>query len=594
MRLGTYRVFIIPALVIVGLASYGVAVALKSPEYLTTALILVTIGVGSAELLQETIASLRRGQFILDYIALSAIILGIVTREFFVAGIIVLMLSGGTTLEHYATLRAKRSLSALKSRLPNHVLKLNQDGSEMTIALDQAQVGDRIRVRTGEVIPLDGNLVDLSASIDESSLTGEPYTVEKRQGSILKSGTVNVGNAFIFSVTTVDQDSTYRKILKLVEAAEYEKSPLIRLANQYSTIFTIATLVIALGGLALSGSLDRVLAVLVLATPCPLILATPIALLGGVNAAARRQVVVKHVESLEALSRAQVLVFDKTGTLTLGKPVLTEITILKARYPKRDLLAMARALEQNSLHPVAQVLVEAANKEGVHLLSASEVEEVPGTGISGVVLGKSITLTGAAAERGMAVAFKEEGEPLAIFHLRDALKADTQTVLGELRQLGFSLTMCTGDSQLVAEEIAQELGGGIEVQARCSPEDKKNDIARFKEDKKIVVMIGDGINDAPALALADVGIVFSHAEQTAASEAADVVFLGGNLQALLDIIRIAKRTIMVAKRGIAVGIGLSLVGMIFAMLGYIPPVVGALLQEVIDIAVIIYALKASK
>lgn len=588
-----YRIFIIPLLVLLGLSAYLGARFGGAPDYLTHLIIWATIAIGSIELVRETANALRRGQFALDYIALAAITTGLIAGDYVVTAIIVLMLSGGTTLEHYASKRAQATLSLLKNRIPHQVVRIT-DHEETTIPIATAAVGDLIKVRTGEVVPLDGILQSEDAAIDESTLTGEPYNVEKRRGSYLKSGTVNQGPIITLRVEKPDADSTYRRIVALVEQAEHEKSPLVRLADRYSVLFSILTAVLAVGAFALSGSGERILAVLVMATPCPLLLATPIALLGGVNAALKKQIIIKQVASLEVLNQANALVFDKTGTLTLGKPSITDLRIHDTKYDKTTVLSYARALEQNSLHPFAPAIIRYADTAQAPFLSAAHVTEQPGIGITGTINNEHVQLTKAQNERGLAAELFVGKKRIATFWFEDVVKPDTRQVIGELERRSFTTFLCTGDTAAGTVRLASELGNTITVKTNCSPEDKQKIIKQLKKAGKTVIMVGDGINDAPALAQADLGMVFSHNEQTAASEAADVVFLSGNVAAVVDSIHIAKRTLRIALTSIAIGMGLSVIGMILAALGEIPPLIGALLQEGIDITVILYALRASR
>jgi heavy metal translocating P-type ATPase len=593
MNATMYRIFIVPSLIVLGLGSFGIATYLGTPAPIANLILFATIGIGSIDLVIETINALRRRHFALDYIALAAITTGLIAGDYLVTAIIVLMLAGGTTLEHYASIRARATLSLLKNRIPHHVLRVTKK-TEESIPIEQAHIGDTVKVRTGEVVPLDGILLSNEAFIDESTLTGEPYSVEKRAGSHVKSGTINLGPVISLQVEKIDADSTYRHIVSLVEQAEHEKSPLVRLADRYSIIFALVTAMIALAAYALSGSGERILAVLVMATPCPLLLATPIALLGGVNAALKKQIIIKQVASLEILNKASALVFDKTGTLTLGAPTVTSITVHTKRYTRKDILAFARALEQNSLHPFAKAVVRLAEEEKSKLLSATSAEERAGEGISGSIDGRSFRLSRANNSKGMAADLFEKEELLATFLFEDVLKPGTAAVIEQLQKQSLALTLCTGDTAAAAIRVASQLGGQVTVKANSSPEDKQTIIKQLKQTGKTVVMVGDGINDAPALAQADLGMVFSHSEQTAASEAADVVFLGGNVEAVVDSILIAKRTIRIAITSILIGMGLSVIGMILAAFGEIPPLVGALLQEGIDVAVILYALRASR
>jgi heavy metal translocating P-type ATPase len=457
-------------------------------------------------------------------------------------------------------------------------------------------VGQAVFVRTGEVIPLDGVLVSEMAEVDESSLTGEPYMMEKLQGNQLRSGTVNTGHSIVVQVTTVDAQSTYRKIIDMVKQAQDGQAPLIRLADRYSSWFTIITLILAVVAYLISHDISRVLAVLVIATPCPLLIATPIALLGGMNLAARQKIILKQLGALEVLSRIDTLIFDKTGTLTLGQPRLMEIDVRDATRSEVELLAIAASLERNSLHPIAKAVVMAAEAASAPRLIARSVTETVGKGIAGDVDGVTYTLAKHHGDERLTIALQQGEQVMALFFFEDELKADAKTAVAQLHAKGLRLHVFTGDKAVAAQRIVDQLsiGHAITLKANCTPQDKLDGVKALQENGHVVAMIGDGINDAPALALADVGVVFSNEEHTAASEAADVVLLGGDFAFVWNILAIARRTIRIALQSIWVGIGLSILGMVLALFGFIPPIVGAGLQEAIDILVIFNALRASR
>ncbi|HEX8965207.1 MAG TPA: heavy metal translocating P-type ATPase [Patescibacteria group bacterium] len=584
--------FKVPLIVLGGLILY---LLLRTTSNTTVALFiaLATIGLGSFSLFKEAFEDIMANQFALDYIAILAITVSLVTHEYLVGAVIALMLSTGRTLEEYGANQAKRSLSLLADRIPHDVL-VETSSSPVLTPVSQVKINSIINVRKGEVIPLDGTLLSESAFVDESSLTGEPYAVEKIAQDLVRSGTVNTGNLMRIKVTREEKNSTYSKIISMVERAEREKAPMVRLADKYSVVFTIITFIIAIFAYIIHPSLESVLAVLVVATPCPLILATPIALLGGVNAAAKKRIIVKKLASLEALSRANTVIFDKTGTITLGKPEVTEFTV-KGKEERRKLLAIAEAIERNSLHPLAKAVVNFAKTQKAPIFVASSVQEFVGKGISGVVNKKTYTLSKLPSEHAdMRIGMFEGKKQLGEFVFADKLKDTSKDIITSLKEMGLTLSIFTGDKKSAAEHVVAQLGVSVDIRAELKPEDKQKGIAEMKKLGKVTAMVGDGINDAPALALADVGMVFSNEEQTAASEAADVVFLGGDFSLVLSAIKAAKRTISIAKESIFWGIGLSIGAMIFASLGFIPPIYGAMLQEAIDVAVIVNALRASR
>ena len=587
--------FKIPSLILGGILGYLLLRYIFHAPPLATVLIAATIIFGSIDLLRDTIAALVHGKFALDYIALLAIITGVVSGELLVSAVIVLMLAGGQTLEKYAIARAKKSLTALIDRIPDSVLLWTNGDIGKRIKISDVVVDQQIFVRKGEVIPLDGVLVSEDSFADESSMTGEPYDIEKIKGDVIRSGTINTGRPMIVRVSHCDLDSAYRKIVDMVRAAQEERSPLIRIADRYSNIFTLITLVIAGFAYIYSRNIQSVLAVLVIATPCPLILATPIALIGGMNASARRKIIVKTLSSIEALSRVTDIMFDKTGTLTLGKPRLTSVDMKTESVTELQAFAVAQAIERNSLHPLAKAIVEEAKKRNAKRLVASDVHEKIGYGITGTVLGKEYTVSKLKGTTGFAMELRRAHMRIAVFHFEDKLKEDTSGILHRLKKLGLHLHIFTGDKKEATEQVLENLGGlGITVKTECTPEDKLHGIKRLRQQGRVTAMVGDGINDAPALASADVGMVFSNEEHTAASEAADLVFLGGDFSMVFTSLMIARRTIGIALQSIMFGIGLSVIGMLGAAFGYIPPLVGAFLQECIDVMVIINALRASR
>ncbi len=586
--------FKIPLIVILGIFLYGVLLFLHLSS-LSVLLIIAAIILGTFSMVKETIISLTKRQFALDYIAIIAIIVALITKQYLVGAILALMITTGSSLEAYGVAQAKKSLTQLIDRIPTDVTLWvkNQPGKKEKIYA--VSVGDEIFIRKGEVIALDGILLSDIGETDESSVTGEPYFIEKVKGDVIRSGTINIGQPIVIQVTKTEKDSTYRKIIDMVKQAEEEKSPMVRLADQYSTIFTVITF--GISGFAYFYShfdLSRVLAVLAVATPCPLIIATPIALLGGVNASAKRKIIVKKLAALEILSRINTIVFDKTGTITLGVPHLVHLFLEDKNYTEIQTLSIAEAIERNSLHPLAKAIVSEARKVNAKILSATHIKEILGSGISGIVENKEYTLSKVEETMGMAIAMTHNGKRIAIFQFADELKEESKETVQHLLSKGLELQILTGDKKEAAQRIVAQLGENVSIHAECSPQDKQHDIQSLKKQGKITAMVGDGINDAPALAFADVGMAFSNQEQTATSEAADIVFLGGDFSMVLNSLTIAQRTIAIARQSILWGIGLSILAMIFASIGFVPPIAGAGLQEAIDVAVIINALRASR
>lgn len=542
------------------------------------------ITVGSYRLLADSVSSLLHGSFALDYVAILAIATGIYTNNYLVAAIIVLMMSGGNALEDYAKDKAKHSLTSLQNRIPNQVQVLNHARTPRSTAIEQVAVGSVILIRKGEVVPLDGILKSEQGELDESSLTGEANPVTKAQDDKILSGTVNLGEAITIKTTSSNQDSTYSHIVALVTQAETAKTPFVQLADQLSGVFTIITILIAYGAYTLSGDFERVLAVLVIATPCPLILATPIAMIGGMSAAADERIIFKKLAALEKLAKIKHLVLDKTGTITLGQPQLQKIEVLDRKLTEKEILAIVGGLEKNSLHPFAKAVLHHLEQEQITPKHLTEISEHLGQGISGELDGIIYRFTGKTLYRNQ--------QAIAHFQFADELKADSHAILHKIHHQGIALTVLSGDSIERVRASLQQLPENISFLAGLSPIQKQEKITELQRRHGHVVMVGDGINDAPALAKADVGMVFSHQEHTAASQAADVVMLSGNFQGVWSAITIAKRTMMIAKQSMYVGLGLSMFGMLIASAGLLPPIAGAFGQELIDLAVIFNALRA--
>lgn len=587
--------FLIPVIVLSGLAVYLV-LSFSNQLLLANGVVLVAIVLGSFDLVKETITSLLKKQFALDYIALLAVIVSIITGEYLVGGIIALMISSGSALEAYGAAQAKKSLTSLIDRIPQEVTLWIHNAPGEKKAIAAIKKDEEIYIRKGEVIPLDGILISNIAEIDEASLTGEAYFVDKYDGDLIRSGTVNMGNPIVIRITKEEADSTYRKIINLVHDAQEEKAPLIRLADKYSTVFTVITVLIAGFAYFYLGGLKGILAVLVVATPCPLIIATPIALLGGVSAAAKKRIIIKKLATLEVLQRVNTLVFDKTGTITLGQPQVTAIEILDKKMDTKDILGIASAIERSSLHPLAKAIVNYATDQKAVTKHAEQIHEEIGKGITGRVEEQYFSLRKLedSTHEGMAIELRSEKTAVAIFHFTDVVKESSAKTIKDFITKGYNLHIFTGDKKRAADQVVTQLGVTVSVTAEMKPQDKQHGIADLKKQGNTVAMVGDGINDAPALALADVGIVFSNEEQTAASEAADIVLIGGDFSQVYETIRISKRAVQIALQSIIWGIGLSIFCMILAAFGLITPLLGAGIQEAIDVAVIINALRASR
>lgn len=553
--------------------------------------------------------SIRKREWGLDVIAVLAIGGAVVLREFLAAAIVGVMLATGEGLESYAASRAERDLTSLLEQAPRTAHRLD-DGNIVTIEVADIQVGDRLVIRASEVVPTDGVIVESVAVLDRSSLTGEVIPVTHGPGGHAESGSVNVGDTFQLLATTSADHSTFAGIVKLVTEAKESKAPVSRLADRYAAGFVPIALGLAGVAWAISGDPVRALAVLVVATPCPLLLAVPIAIVSGVSRAAKRGVVVKGGGVLEQLADAEILVIDKTGTLTAGEAEVIGVTAFDSRFEPDEILRLAASLDQMSTHVLAASLVRSAQDRRLDLEVPREVTEEPGAGIEGIVASHRIVVgtldlvagdrpipaevkdhrQRAAREPSLDVYVRIDGEVRGTIRLSDHIRPDTPRTLRSLRRLGIRrIVMATGDHPVVAEAVGAALGVD-RVLSQCTPEEKVAAVHREAEEGQ-TVMVGDGINDAPALATAHVGVAMGARGATASSEAADVVMLVDRLDRLADAIHIAQRSRRVATESAYMGMGLSLVAMVVALLGYLPPVAGALVQEGIDVLAILSALR---
>nr|WP_245293720.1 heavy metal translocating P-type ATPase [Rhizobium bangladeshense] len=547
----------------------------------------------------EIARKLRKEEYGLDLIAALAMGSSLWFGEYLAGAIVGLMYSGGQFLEAYAHRRADEGMSALLAQVPRTALRLAGAGLE-EIPIETVAVGDMLLIRKGDVVPADGALVGDAATIDQAVLTGEPFPVRIARGGKISSGATNEGDAIEILVLSRAEDSTYAGIVRLVEASRRSKAKLMRLADRFSVWFLFATVAIAGGSAFMSGDLSRIVAVLVVATPCPLILAVPVALAAGTSKAAKEGVLVKGAGPLEALAQATVAVFDKTGTLTAGQP---EVGVIAGPEHPDRILRLAASLDQASGHVVGRALVDEAHRRGLVLSRPSEVTETAGSGISGIVDGVRVgvggdTYFGEAPPSGpngsgsaMRVKVLFDGTPAGTITLEDRLRGDAIQLVAQLRASGISrVVLASGDELAIATAIARALGLD-EVAARLAPADKVAVVEKERVHGK-VLMVGDGVNDAPALAAADVGIAVGVENLAAAAEAADIVLVRDDLTRIATAIGIARRSRKIALQSIYAGIGLSLLAMGFAGAGYLPPVGGALLQEAIDVAVILNALRA--
>ena len=553
----------------------------------------------------EIVRSLWKGEVGLDIVAALSMSAALLFGETLAAAVVALMYSGGTFLESFAQGRARREMSDLLSRVPRTATR-HRNGGLDEVPLDDIEPDDLLLIRQGDVAPVDGTVESDRAMLDQSALTGESMPARLDRGQDVMSGSTNAGEAFDLRVTRRASDSTYAGIVRLVEEAQKSKAPMARMADRYSLLFLAITVALATAAWWFTGDPIRAVAVLVVATPCPLILAVPVALVAGLSRAAHFGVLIKGAKPLEALARIRTLILDKTGTLTDGRPQIVSIDT-KGDLSEDEVLYFAAALDQASKHPIAQAIVAAARARGTALPVPEDVVETPGEGVAGTIDGRRVVVGGAgfvAAQAGVAdpegavieagsvvVSLAVDEQLMGHLVMADALRGGTADLLAGLRRLGLArILLATGDRRAVAEAVTEGLGLDA-VRADLTP-DQKVLLVLTERKNGPVMMVGDGVNDAPALAAADIGVAMGARGAAASAEAADVVLLVDHLDRLLPGIEIAQRSRRIALESVAAGIGLSVAGMIAAALGYLTPVQGALLQEVIDVAVILNALRA--
>ena len=617
---------------VIGLLLFSLACWLAGWQDLSQWALIAIILLGGVPLLWETVRQLARREVGVDVIAILAIGGSLILGQYLAGAIIVLMLSGGEALEAFALRRAGKSLSHLAERAPR-TAHIWRDGQLVDIPADAVEVGQVVVVKPGDIIPVDGLVVSGSSGVSEADLTGEPLPVNKAPGAQTLSGSVNLDHMLEVRALKRSADSQYAQILRLVADAQERKAPIHRLADRYGAVFTAVALSMAALAWLISQDSLFALAVLVVATPCPLILATPIAIMSGIDRAARLGLIVKSGATIEHLGGVDVAVFDKTGTLTLGQPRVVDLVLsdpaANARYDQETLLWLVGSVEQFSTHILARAAVDAARQLGRPLQVASRLNETLGKGIEGTALlmadaagapsgeGRKVNVAignrtfmrrleisipdALAAERerrtldgqiGSFIAVDGRIEALLVF--ADVPRPELARLAADLKAVGISETwLLTGDGETVARQIG-ELAHVDHVVARCLPERKVEVVRTLEARHHRVLMVGDGVNDAPALATATVGLAMGAQGLTAASAIADAVLLSPDILQVVRAVELGRRVMRVARQGIWIGMGLSLVAMVFAAFGFIPPTAGAILQEGIDVLVIINALRATR
>jgi heavy metal translocating P-type ATPase len=569
------------------------------------------LAITGAPVVWRTLRGVAAGRFAADLVAMLAILAALLLGEPLAGLIVVLMQTGGEMLERYAEGRASRAVRDLEAAAPRIAHRIADRGPE-DVPVDAVAVGDELLVRPGELIPCDAEVTDGTSSVDTSRLTGEPLPVTARPGIRLLSGSLNQDRPLRVRATSRAGESQYARIVELVRTAQASKSPLQRLADRYAIWFTPFTLVVCGAAYALSGDPVRALAVLVVATPCPLILATPVAIIGGINRAARYGIIFRHGTALEQLGQVTVGLFDKTGTLTIGRPRVAHV-LVSPGFVEDELLGLAASVEQGSGHLLARTVVEEAMARGIAMPEARDVVEAPGQGVSGMVEGREVSVGGwrfvagryPEAEPALRELREREdgaelrafivvgGRPAGIIEYADRLRPEMEGFVPRLRRLGLrQVVLLSGDDRANTGAIARAMGIE-EAHGELLPEDKAAHVRRLVKAGERVLMVGDGTNDAPALSSATVGIALASGGGGISAEAADAVLLADDPSRVVTAIAISRRTLRLARQSIWAGLGLSSLGMAAASLGWLSPVAGALAQEAIDVAVILNALRAS-
>lgn len=542
---------------------------------------------------------LKNKQMGSDILALLALLGTLLTQEMMAAAIISLMLATGRVLEFWAEGQAERQLHNLLSRMPRVAHLLNSDGSLTTISADEIKVGDTLVIRSGEVVPVDGQLLT-PATLDESALTGEPLPQSRVAHDFVLSGVLNAASNFELRAMQTAELSTYAGIIRLVESAQARSAPGVRIANTWALRFVPIALILAIGSWIITGNISNAIAVLVAATPCPLILAVPIAVVAGMSNAAKNGAVIKGGAALEQLARAEVVLLDKTGTLTQGGPAISEIQT-KSGVDHLRVLQLAASLDQYSSHVIAKAIVAGASEREITLVSAREVDEEHGSGISGIVDGKNVTVgqinedlpKWCTINTPLMVGIYEESELIGVLGLDDPIREEAKKMVDDLRISGVKrIIMVTGDRMETAQSVGNFLGID-EIHASLKPQQKMEIVLNeMKTSQGTVIAVGDGINDAPVLAAAHVGVAMGARGATAASEAADVVIVDDSIDRLTHAISIARFTRTKALQAAFTGMGLSFIAMMLGATGIFNASQGAIAQEFIDVVAILWALTA--
>lgn len=567
--------------------------------------LLVALALGGIPLVYDLATKLLKKEFGSDLLAGLSIVTSILLGEYLAGTIVVLMLSGGETLESHALRSASSVLRALADRMPSTAHR-KLDSKLMDIPLDEIAIGDILVVYPHDICPVDGTVIDGNGMMNEAFLTGEPFQITKAPGSTVISGAINGESALTITATRLAVDSRYARIMEVMRESEQNRPRLRRLGDRLGAIYTPVAVAIAVAAWIVSGEKLRFLAVLVIATPCPLLIAIPVAIIGTISLAARRSIIVKNPAVLEQITSCRTAIFDKTGTLTYGEPKLVE-QLISPGFIQAEVLSLAASLELYSKHPLARAILGRAKEEGVALHQATEVNEPPGQGLRGVVSGRRIEITsrGKLATRsvpgiehlppvagGLECLVVVDGVFAAAFRLRDAPRVEGHSFIQHLgpKHQFQRIMIVSGDRETEVRYLGDQVGIG-EIHAEQSPEDKLS-IVRHETTLAKTLYVGDGINDGPAMMAATVGMALGQNSDVTA-EAADVVVMENSLKKIDEFMHISRRMRAVALQSAVGGMVLSLVGMIFAAAGHLSPVVGAICQEVIDVLAVLNALRAA-
>ncbi len=583
----------------------GLCYGTASSPHLSNSPLYAALLIGGVPLVTGLLVKLYRHEFGSDLLAGISIVTAVVLGEYLAGTLVVLMLSGGEALEAYAVRSASSVFRALARRMPS-VAHRKVDAQIEDVSLDQLTIGDQVLIFPHEVCPVDGIVIDGHGVMDESYLTGEPYMMSKTPGASVLSGAINGESALTITAEKLPVDSRYSQIMKVMQASEEHRPRIRRLGDQLGAVYTPIAVTIALIAWATSGEAVRFLAVLVVATPCPLLIAIPVAIIGSISLAAKRGIVIRDPAVLEKLDRCRTFIFDKTGTLSYGQPQLTE-QFCSEKFTPAEVLSLVASIERYSKHPLAEAIVRAATEQNIATDEATQISEKPGKGLSGIVAGRQVRIT----SRKKYLAFNADAATLlptqssglecivlidelyaATYHFRDAPRREGASFVQHLkpRHRVTRVMLLSGDRESEVRYLAERVGV-TEIYAERTPEEKL-DIVRQETELANTLFVGDGINDAPALLAATVGIAFGQ-NSDVTTEAAGAVVLDSSLGKVDELMHISRRMRRIALQSAVGGMAVSVLAMFIAAAGYLPPVAGAITQEVIDVLAVVNALRVA-